>query len=284
MALLLRSRRFRATLLLGLLVVSSLLVAQSAHNGLTRTSPGASSKMMLLAAGTTAANSSSSINLNGIWEDAENPNITFQVQETCTSSSSCQVLATYVTDPECPSAVGTTFLTRTTISGNPLFVGNDTMLRCTPADNAIVENCSQPAIWDTTFNATFTNSSIAGQYIDQYWTWNTTSDDLITDCRIEYTFANSFTLTRVPTSSTSTYSPVSSSTSQQNSGPTGSGSQGSSGSSSSKSTNSSTTSNSTSTTTSKSGARPIALIYYAAAAVVLVVAAGTSVILLRKKP
>jgi len=272
---------FRAVLLLILLVASSMSVTFLVHNGFTGTFSGSSPKVMLLAADTNSTNSSS-INLSGVWQDAENTNITYNVQETCTSGSSCEVLATYATDPDCSSAVGTTFLTRTPISGNPLFVGNDTMLRCTPADNPIVENCSQNQIWDTTFNATFTNSSITGEYIDQYWTWNTTSNDLITDCRMEYTFANTFTLTRVPSNSTS-FPPIVSSTQSQNPGPPNSGSGGQ-GSSSSKSSNSSTTSNSTSTTTTGSGGRSVALIYVAVAAGILVVMIGIGIIVLRKNP
>ncbi len=275
-----RAVQFAATLLLGLLLLSGISLAMSVQTRIMGSIP---SKVMLLAADTNAQNSSS-INLNGIWQDQDDANITYRIQETCTAGSSCQVVATYVTDPECPSAIGTTFLTRTTLSGNPPFVGNDTMLSCTPADNPIVENCSQPAIWDTTFNATFTNNTITGQYIDQYWTWNTTSNGQITDCRIQYTFANTFTLTRAPPNSTSTFSTVlSSSTQKPSPGPPTSGGQGSGSSSTSKSANSSTMSNSTSTSSSRPGSVAIAWVYYVAAAAGLLAIVGVSLIFLRRK-
>jgi hypothetical protein len=158
------------------------------------------------------------------------------------------------------------------------------MSRCTPASNPIVENCSQPAIWDTTFNATFTNSSITGEFIGQYWTWNTTSSGAITDCQLNYTYAAGFALNRVAPNTTSYYSISSSQKNNSGSGNPPSGNQGSSpSSSSSKTSNSSSTTNSTNTTTTKSGGTLKTLIYTAAAAAVLVVGVGVGVIFLRKK-
>jgi hypothetical protein len=184
----------------------------------TAASTAALPKVRLLVAGSNVTTTSSTtIDLNGVWVDGSNSNTTYQVQETCFTSQ-CNVDATYLTDPQCSSAVGTTFMGKTPIFGNPPAVSNDTMFRCTPDSNPIVQNCSQPNIWDTTFNATFTSSTISGEYIGQYWVWNTTSSGAITNCRLSYSFIESFSLTRAPPNSTSSYSYISV-TSQNSTGP-----------------------------------------------------------------
>lgn len=228
-------------------------------------------------------NSSSVVNLNGVWQDSSNSSITYQVNEEC-SGGQCDVDATYLTDPVCPSGVGQQFMAKTPVFGNPPTTANDTMWRCGSSDNPIVENCSQPAYWETTFNATFTNSTISGFFIDQYWVWNESSSGAIIDCRINDTFPNTFSLIRATPTTTSYYSQSSHSSSA---GPSSlpPGNQGSSGGSSSTSRSSNSTStNSTSTTTSAQGHIFILIEGAATAAVVLIAIVAGVIYFLRKRP
>ncbi len=229
----------------------------------------------------------------GVWQDG-NGN-TFHVEQ-FRGNGYFELTATYVTDPACPPALSTPyffdsdFLSNGSSWNHPSLTS--TIYTCTRATNPIVENCSQPAIWSTTFNATVHANaatgqiSIMGQYMNQDWTWDV-SNGTITNCRLDGMSPADFTLTPVTPAGSSTSStagtPIPSSTASQGQG-SGNGNTGngntSPGQTSSRS--SSTTSNSTSTH-SGSGVPGFAVLL-TALAVVVVVVAGVSWSILRKRP
>ena len=189
----------------------------------------------------------------------------------------------YQTDPACPPAVGTE-LVNLDIGGNGTMLNDNPgythMELCTRASNPIVQNCGQDQIWYVDdFTLTVTQNSISGQYQSQYWTWETASDGAITNCAIESTYEQSFTLTPVFSSTSSSSSPPT--TSQQN---TATGNPPQVQTSGSSKTSSSSSSSSTTTLTHSDGSGYLVVEILAAASVVLVVAAASFWVVLRKRP
>jgi len=288
-------------LLLGLVVLGGTLVQVPSTPERVRISPEPLATTTVTTLSTTLSSTtfpSGTVALNcpglnlencGVWTDGNNN--TFSVQQ-FVGNNWFSLTATYLTDPACPPALGTPFFISADFndSGVTPFVGEihqPTINTCTRATNPIVENCSQPAIWMTTFNATVhVNAgtgqiSIMGQYLNQDWTWDTVNGT-ITNCSLDGMSPSDFTLTQVlasPTTNSTSGTPIpSTSTSSQGQG-TGNGS-GSPGQSSS---HSSTTNNSTSTHSASSGTPGLALLYVAGVTAVVAVAA-VSWSFLRKRP
>ena len=229
----------------------------------------------------------------GVWQDG-NGN-TFHVEQ-FRGNGYFELTATYVTDLACPPALSTPYFIDSDFLSNGSSWNHpslpSTIYTCTRAANPIVKNCSQPAIWSTTFNATVHANaatgaiSIMGQYMNQDWTWDV-SNGTITNCRLDGMSPADFTLTPVtptgPSTSSTAGTPIPSSTASQGQG-SGNGNTGngntSPGQTSSRS--SSTTSNSTSTH-SGSGVPGFAVLL-TALAVVVVVVAGVSWSILRNRP
>ncbi len=224
----------------------------------------------------------------GVWQDG-NGN-TFHMEQFI-GNGYFELTATYVTDPACPPALSTLYFFDSDFLSNGSSWNHpslpSTINTCTRATNPIVENCSQPAIWSTTFNATVHANaatgqiSILGQYMNQDWTWDV-SNGTITNCRLDGMSPADFTLTPVNPAGPSTNStsgtpiPSTSSTSQGQGSGKGNTSPGQT------SSHSSSTSTSSASTHSGSSGVPGFAVLLTALAVVVVVAAGVSWSILRR--
>lgn len=302
-------------LILGLVILNSSVHIQPS-NGYVRAAPTpvvGSSRVGVLSANTTANPVTCSIcqsfNLTGTWQasfnDGSNVSMTESDDYPCGDNTPplgplCTkyfVGSSYVGDSVCPAAVGQVFFA--TYLNSTGGITNQDMQLCTSATNAIVENCSQPQLWSTPFNATVSENSITGQFESQYWEWNTTSSGAIipSTCHDASNSPEDFTLTRLSNSTTSSSANSTSSSSSQSSStqfatfqPSTGSSQQSTGSSSLPPGGSSLVSNqpssqystnsSTTTSLTKSGsAGPLGLEIWVAAAVVIVLIAITAIFL-----
>jgi hypothetical protein len=269
-----------AALIVGLLLFSGrpLIQTASSHIGGASLDAEAFPQVGPLAISSTTTDISK-LNLTGVWQDDSGN--TFSVQEGPGSgafSGLYLLSATYLTDANCPSIVGAQ-LFETVMYSNGSTTAPFNIDLCTSASNPIVANCGQEALWTTTFNATVTQNSITGQYLSQYWTWDTAANGAISNCKIEYNFSQDFSLTPV----FSTASQSSSTTSQSSSAATPQQNAGNSNSAQGKtSSRSATNSSSTSTSTNSGASGPGGLLIVAAAAIVLVVGAVSFVVLRRK--
>lgn len=224
--------------------------------------------------GPLASNSTTPLSISGVWQDSSGnvcSDCTFSIKVTLLSSTygTYSLAGSYQADPSCPAATGKEFVDSVFFGGNGSTTAPFYMALCTRPTNPIVQNCSQPSLWDTTFNATLTQNSITGTYLSQYWVWNTTSSGTIipSTCHISYYFAEPFTL--VPYSSSSA-PPSNSSTSPQ-----------SSASSTNPVVQGSTSTSASSSTTTKSGlvgALPVLGL------ALLVVAVATGFVLIKWRP
>jgi hypothetical protein len=261
--------RLGVALFVGLIMLSDGAIIQSASGQVTGgSSARAQSPLIGPLASTSTAPLMSTLNLTGVWQDSSGnicSSCTFEIQASLLSAPNPYGLyslkGNYQADPSCPAATGTEFIDSVVFGNNgsttaPFFMG-----LCTRPTNAIVQNCSQPSLWDTTFNATVSQNSITGDYESQYWVWNTTSSGAIipSTCHINNNFSEPFTLVRESSSATP---PSNSSTSQQNSG-----------SSTVPLVQTSTTSSTSSSSTPKSGTAG-ALLPLGLAILVVAVAAG----------
>jgi hypothetical protein len=228
----------------------------------------------------------------GIWQDT-NGN-TFHVEQ-FRGNGYFELTATYVTDLACPPALTTPYFIDSDFLSNGSSWNHpslpSTIYTCTRAANPIVKNCSQPAIWSTTFNATVHANaatgaiSIMGQYMNQDWTWDV-SNGTITNCRLDGMSPADFTLTPVTAAGSSTSSTAGTPIPSTSTGSQGQGSDSGNGNSSpgqTSSRSSSTSSNSTSTHSGSSGV-PGYAVWLSALAVVVVVVASVSWSVLRKRP
>lgn len=284
--------RFGTLLFIGLLFVNSALLVNSTHMPVVRASIAPRIELLAIAStttglipnSTTTTTQSLPFSMNGIWEDISDntcSDCTYLINLQSTSSNGFLLSAWYQTDPNCPAAVGTEMMNvligsnGSTLNGAP---GYTFMYLCTRASNPIVADCGQPALWSTTYNLTVSQNSISGEYLGQYWTWNTDSNGAISDCSIEYNYSQPFTLT--PVYNTTSLSSSAITFQQQSTGPNNPVLGQSSTSTSQRST--ATTSNtSTTTTSSKSGPLRIEILV---AAAVLIVVIATGIVFLRKRP
>jgi hypothetical protein len=223
---------------------------------------------------------------NTIWEDSSSgtcADCTYTVfLEPSLGSPNTYFLAIwYLTDPSCPPAVQTELLNLdisangTMLNDNP---GYTHMELCTRASNPIVQDCGQDQIWYVdNFTLTVTQTSISGEYQSQYWTWDTASNGAISNCSIEYNYAQPFALTPV-FSSTSVSS--STTTSQQNNATANPPPVQTSGSSTTRS--SALSSSSTTTTTHSGGSGYLGIEILLAVSVLVVVGAGSWAVLRRR--
>jgi len=269
--------RVGVVLFVGLIMLNGAAMVQSASGQVVGVSSAlAQSPLVGPLATTSTAPPTSTLNITGTWQD-DSGNVcsdcTFSIKASPLSGPNPYNLysftGSYQADPSCPAATGTEFIDSVVFGNNgsttaPFFIG-----LCTRPTNPIVQNCSQPSLWSTTFNATVSPNTITGAYLSQYWIWNTTSTGAIipSTCHISYTFSQPFTLVRMSSPATP---PSNSSTSQQNSGsPTVPIVQ------------TSTTSSSGSSSTPRSGSGGILL---PVGLVILLVVVGVGFVLLKFRP
>jgi hypothetical protein len=296
-----------AALVLGLLLISATPQIQAASNPVGAASAATAALRLV---GPLASTNTSTITITklpsgtpaltceglnlencGIWQDS-NGN-TYNVTQ-FVGNQYFELTATYLTDDVCPAALGggAPFYMKAAFnsSGDTFyFFGSPTMYTCTRATNPIVENCSHNAIWQTTFNATVHFNagtgqiSIVGQYLNQDWTWDT-NNGVITNCRVDYTFSQDFTLTPVSTTTSSTSTgpgtpiPPSSTTTSQGQG------QGNSNPGPAQTSSRSTTNSSSTSASSHSGSSGSVGWLIPAVVVVILLLAAVSWVFLRKKP
>jgi hypothetical protein len=288
----LRIGRSGAVLFLGLLLLGGAPLVQSVGGQVERgaTTIAATPHVEPLATSTVTTVSSITSTqplpfaINGtIWQDESGDtcaDCTYSVHFESSGSNVFFLAMFYLTDPSCPSAVGTEFVNVDVGSDGSMLndaPGHTTMQLCTRASNPVVADCGQDALWSTTYSLTVTQNSISGVYQGQYWTWDTAADGSISNCKIDHNYSQPFTLTPVfSTASQSSSATSTAATSQQNTGPTNSPP---SQTSSRSSTNSSSTSTSTHTSASGSPGLEIVIVV----AVVLVLVAGVSWVFLRTK-
>jgi hypothetical protein len=219
--------RLGVVLFVGLILLGDGAIIQSASGQVAGGStPGARSPLI----GPLASNSTtplmSTLNFTGVWQDSSGnicSDCTFLIQASPISAPNpydvYSLTGSYRADPLCPAATGTEFIDSVVFGNNGSTTAPFFMALCTRPTNAIVQNCSQPSLWNTVFNATVSQNTITGAYLSQYWVWNTTSSGTIipSTCHLSYNFSEPFTLVRELSPATS---PSNSSTSQQNSGST----------------------------------------------------------------
>jgi hypothetical protein len=293
-----------AVLVLGLLFLNGAIQLRSASGSVGDASD---AHAALPHADQTGSNSTTAtrqpLDLNGTWQG--NNGNTYTITEGETDPGFCEgggsnpclsLRAVYLTDPSCPSEVGQTYISaQWNDSNNTIGPGdNPEMYLCTSSTNPIVQNCSQPADWTTTFNASLTQDSIIGLSQGQYWTWNTTSsgDIIPSTCHIEYYTSDAFSLDRIAGNSSTTTSTSSTSSSSYVSPPTTSGQQSSGGQTQNSgnggspgqgsSSSAAATSSSSSSRSGSSGSGGILIIVLVA--VVAIVGGGISWVILRMRP
>jgi hypothetical protein len=281
--------RLGTLLLVGLLLSGGGSLIQSAGGRVWggSTSAAASPHPKPLAAASTPLPS----NLAGVngttWEDSSGgtcADCTYSVYLTpggVSTPNSYFLAIWYLTDPACPPAVEQELVNLdigangTMLNDNPGFTH---MELCTRASNPIVQDCGQDQIWYVdNFTLTVTQTSISGEYQSQYWTWDTASNGAISNCSIEYNYAQPFALTPV-FSSTSVSS--STTTSQQNNATANPPPVQTSGSSTTRS--SALSSSSTTTTTHSGGSGYLGIEILLAVSVLVVVGAGSWAVLRRR--
>ena len=235
-------------LVLGLVLITGRPLDQLAGGsvgGATAAAPRALSPLISPLATNSTTTNVSTLNLNGTWQNAANGDTYAVLEQPIVQNGSVHSWffgATYLTDPSCPGAIGSEYISSGYNSSGIMqgTIGKEGYMKlCTPATNPVVADCGQPAFWTTSFNATVSPNIISGDFYDQYWTWDTGANGTITNCELEYSFWQPFTLTPAFASANSS---AASSTTQQGTGsttpPTGQTSGHSTTSSSSTSTKS----------------------------------------------
>jgi hypothetical protein len=267
----LRLVQLSVVLILGLLVLTGRPLDQLAGGsvGGAAVSGAAFPRVGPLATNSTTTNVST-LNLNGTWQNAANGD-TYAVLEQPIAQSNGSVRswffgATYLTDPGCPGAIGSEYISSGYNTSGIMqgIIGKEGYMKlCTPATNPVVADCGQPAFWTTSFNATVSPDIISGYFLDQYWTWDTGANGSVTNCEMEYNFWQPFSLTPVFASANSSSA---SGTSQQGTGSTTPPTVQASG-------HSTSSSSSTSTKSGLGGLLPVGL------AILLVVVAAVFVVI-----
>jgi hypothetical protein len=134
-------------------------------------------------------------NLTGTWQTDDGDTIKIAQQGNGSFSSSF-LNDTSCTGPAHPT--NRTFFIMGTIQNGTSMTGK--MQNCTMGgDNStLVKYCGLPDLWVTTFNATAGTNNITGQYLGQYWSWNTTdANGNPTHCFLEYNYSANFTITKI---------------------------------------------------------------------------------------